>query len=135
MTSSNSGDDRTASYTLAIRLCPPIWRSIFRGSRVDASRAGMIAIAFMPSVSIFCAPVAIEDSVRPAFPCNEHQQGASCLGLMFSAVTEGHEENCALAFSMWGEEAGHVIVVKGKAGGAQVLGVGREIELAAEDTS
>ena len=34
---------------------------------------------------------------------------------------------------MRGEEPGYVIVVKSEAGSAQALGVGREIELAAED--
>src|SRR6266446_1415631 len=34
---------------------------------------------------------------------------------------------------MWGEEAGHVVVVKGEAGGSQALGIGCEIEFAAED--
>src|SRR6266404_8684017 len=34
---------------------------------------------------------------------------------------------------MWGEEAGHVVVVKCEAGGSQALGIGCEIEFAAED--
>src|SRR6266853_2707346 len=34
---------------------------------------------------------------------------------------------------MWGEEASHIVVVKGEAGGAQTLGIGGEIEFAAEN--
>src|ERR1700693_4696436 len=135
MTSSNSGEDRTPSYTRAIRVCPAIWRSIFRGSRGEASRAGMTAMAFMPTVSIFCLPVAIEDSVPFLLAVNNDFKGGSAnwLGLRFGAVAEGHQEYCVFAFGMWGEEAGYVIVVKGKAGGAQMLGVGCEVELAAEN--
>src|SRR5260370_23609119 len=58
---------------------------------------------------------------------------AKTLGSVFEAVANGYQENGALAFGMWGEEAGDVVVVKGEAGGAQALGIGRKIQLAAED--
>ena len=46
-TSASSGEERTASYTTPISGLPAISRSIFRGRRVEARRAGMTAIAFM----------------------------------------------------------------------------------------
>ena len=46
-TSASSGDDRTASYTTPISGFPPISRSILRGRRVEARRAGITAMAFM----------------------------------------------------------------------------------------
>ena len=46
-TSASSGEDRTASYTTPINGLPAISRSILRGRRVEARRAGMTAIAFM----------------------------------------------------------------------------------------
>src|SRR6266849_1712670 len=52
---------------------------------------------------------------------------------MFSTVAHRHQENCALAVGMWGEESDDVVVVKGEAGGAQALGIGGKIQLAAED--
>src|SRR5260370_28214353 len=58
---------------------------------------------------------------------------AQTLGSVFEAVASGYQENGALAFGMWGEEAGDVVVVKGEAGGAQALGIGGKIQLAAED--
>src|SRR5271169_237068 len=56
------------------------------------------------------------------------------LGSLFDAVAHRHQKNGALAFGVRGEKAGYIVIVKGEAGGAQVLGVGREIEFAAEDT-
>src|SRR6266571_1649710 len=44
-TSRNSGDFFAASYTRAIICCPAISRSTLRGSRVEARRAGMMAMA------------------------------------------------------------------------------------------
>src|SRR5689334_1754241 len=45
ITSRSSGDFFAASYTRAIIGCPAISRSTLRGSRVEASRAGMMAMA------------------------------------------------------------------------------------------
>src|SRR5689334_6780493 len=45
ITSRSSGDFFAASYTRAIICCPAISRSTLRGKRVEARRAGMMAIA------------------------------------------------------------------------------------------
>jgi hypothetical protein len=47
ITSERSGDKRTASYTQPTSGLPAISRNILRGRRVDATRAGMMAIDFM----------------------------------------------------------------------------------------
>jgi hypothetical protein len=49
-------------------------------------------------------------------------------------VAHRYQKNGAFAIGVRREEAGYVVIVKGEAGGAQALGVGREIEFAAEDT-
>ncbi len=48
-------------------------------------------------------------------------------------MAEGYEEDGAFAFGVGREEAGNVVVEESQAGGAETLGVGREIQLAAED--
>src|SRR5580698_1717778 len=55
------------------------------------------------------------------------------LGLAFSAVTYGNQENSALAFGMRREELDYVIVVKGEAAGAEALCIGCQIKFAAEN--
>ncbi len=52
---------------------------------------------------------------------------------MFGAVAEGYEEDGAFAFGVGREEAGNVVVEESQAGGAEALGVGCEIQLAAEN--
>jgi hypothetical protein len=54
-------------------------------------------------------------------------------GAVLGALSNGDEEDGALAFSVRGEETDYVVIVEGQTGGAQQLGVGREIELTAED--
>src|ERR1700722_3709383 len=49
--SDKRGEETTASYTHPTRGLPSISRSILRGSRVEARRAGMIATVFMPEDS------------------------------------------------------------------------------------
>ena len=49
------------------------------------------------------------------------------------AVAQGHQKDCALAFGVRREERGYVVVEKRQTSGAQVLRVGRQIELAADD--
>src|SRR5579872_5690712 len=122
MTSVRSGDERTPSYTRAIKGFPAIWRSIFRGSRVDSSLAGMTAITFMPSVSIFCLRVAIARLPKE-------------LRSMLRAIADGNQENCALAFGVRREKADYVVVVKSEAGRTQTLCIRCQIQLTAEDAS
>src|SRR5208282_640024 len=55
------------------------------------------------------------------------------LGSLLDAVAHRHQKNGALAFGVRGEKAGYVVIVKGEAGGAHALGIGREVEFAAED--
>src|ERR1700681_3263784 len=47
MTSASNREERTASYTTPINGLPAISRSILRGRRVEARRAGITAIAFI----------------------------------------------------------------------------------------
>src|SRR5271169_2227026 len=47
ITSERSGDERTASYTQPTSGLPTISRSILRGRRVDANRAGITATDLM----------------------------------------------------------------------------------------
>src|SRR2546425_4609430 len=46
---------------------------------------------------------------------------------LFRSVADGDEEDGAFAFGVGREEAGHVVVEEGEAGGAQPLGVGSQI--------
>src|ERR1700730_5827646 len=55
------------------------------------------------------------------------------LGLVSGAVAQGHQKNRALACGVGREKAGYFVVEERQAGSAEVLGVGREIQLAAED--
>jgi hypothetical protein len=51
----------------------------------------------------------------------------------FNAFAHGYQEDGALAFGMWGEKASHIVVVKSEAGGSEALGIGCEVQFAAED--
>src|ERR1700722_3271805 len=57
------------------------------------------------------------------------------LELMLRAVADGNQENCALAFGVWGEKADYVVVVKSETGRAQTLRISGQVQLAAEDAS
>src|SRR2546425_3398428 len=54
--------------------------------------------------------------------------------LLFGAFSHSHERNGTLAFRVRREEPDHVVIIKGQASSAQVLGVGREIQLASQNT-
>jgi hypothetical protein len=42
---------------------------------------------------------------------------------MFGAVAQGDQEDGALAFGVWREKAGYIIVIKSETSGSQALGV------------
>src|SRR5271167_2096617 len=65
---------------------------------------------------------------KAAVRCNQ-------LGVAFGALTHRHQENRTFAFGVGREEANHVVVVEGEAGGAQSLSVGPQIQFAAKDSS
>lgn len=52
---------------------------------------------------------------------------------LFRLVPERYQEDCALALGMRRKEVHDIIVIEGEAGGAKVLRVGGEVELASED--
>src|SRR5439155_11100888 len=51
------------------------------------------------------------------------------LEFLFSASSHSHEYNGALAFRVRREEPDYLVVIKSQASSAQVLGVGRKIQL------
>jgi hypothetical protein len=55
------------------------------------------------------------------------------LEFLFGALAHGYKEYRAFAFGVRREELGYIVVEKREAGGAEVLGVSRQIQLAAED--
>src|SRR5947207_7071958 len=56
------------------------------------------------------------------------------LEFLFATFANSHEKNGTLAFRVRGEEPGHLVVIKSQASSAQVLGVGRKIQLASQKT-
>src|SRR6476646_1316296 len=48
-------------------------------------------------------------------------------------MAHGYQKNGALAFGVGREKTGHFVVEKSEAGGAQPLGVGRQVQLAAKN--
>ena len=55
------------------------------------------------------------------------------LGLGFGAVAQCYQEDGALAFGVWGEESGYVVVEKREAGGTEMLSIRSQIELPSEN--
>ena len=57
----------------------------------------------------------------------------SLLEFLPNASSHSHEKNGTLACSVRRKKAGHIVVIKSQAGSAQSLGLGRKIQLAAQN--
>src|SRR5437660_1320481 len=70
---------------------------------------------------------------KEAKPSSRLDHVLSLLEFLFGTFAHSHEKNGALAFRVRREEPDYLVVIKSQAGSAQVLGVGREIQLASQN--
>src|SRR5438132_10006539 len=70
---------------------------------------------------------------KEAKPSSRLDHVLSLLEFLFGTFANSHEKNGTLAFRVRGEEPDYLVVIKSQASSAQLLGVGRKIQLASQN--
>jgi hypothetical protein len=107
-------------------LPPPIGK---RGSNSGNVRGAspILSLSSVQRFSLGSRKLALVGTGRP------QAQRRYWLGVVFDTVAKGDQEDSALAFGVWREKAGHIIVVKSETSSSQAMGVSSQIQFAAQD--